>query len=477
MIASSRNPAAAACRHAPRRHRGDERRLGGRRGPRTKLRGGATSLVALACLASCGGHRETRVALIALDGASWRVMNPLMDRGELPTLARMVRDGTTGSLRTLEGVRLISPSIWTTVATGKSPHEHGIVDYNQRPPNGRGPRRLVDSTMRKTEALWTILSSHGLDVTVVGWWATWPAEPVNGFMVSDRYPHTRWEQWHDAEQSTKIVHPPQLEAQLSRLVRSPEDFRAHELEFLLPMTPEIVRRLGDDDWTRYDPIVELKRAYQEQESYVTVARYLLNLRKTRFFTVYLGLVDVAEHFFWHQLEPEHFAAAVPDSALGLVIPNAYRYADRLIAGFMEELGPDYDYLVVSDHSMLPTGRTPLSGSHYRDRVLPAPRGYTRQELNLDGVILAMGPHIGRGTITGATIWDVTPTILYLLGVATAEDMVGQPLRELIAPSFLECNPVQFVPTYDKAKRPQTAPAPGPGESQIKRKLKALGYAG
>ncbi len=436
---------------------------------------GVALVAVLRCAAPHGRDPAPRVALIGLDGASWRVMKPLMEQGDLPALSHMVETGTSGSLRTLDGVRLISPAIWTTVATGKLPEKHGIIDYLQRAPGRRGPRRLVDSTMRTTEALWTILSSYDIDVTVVGWWATWPVEPVNGFVVSDRYPHTRWEEWHRAEQSTRVVHPPSVEGRLSLLVRQAEDFQPSDLDFLLPMTPEIAERLGGNDWTRYDPMVELKHAYQEQESYVVAARYLVGLRKPRFFAVYLGLVDVAEHFFWHHLEPEHFPSAAVDSGLGPVIHNAYRYADRLIAGFMDQLGPDYDYMVVSDHSMLPTGRTPLSGSHYRDRVLPSPRGYTRGELSLDGIIVARGPHIRQGTVRGATIADVTPTVLYLLGVPTGRDMDGRPLTDLIAPSFLEQNPVQFVPTHDTVKTARPTTVLGPGDQEIRRKLEALGY--
>jgi hypothetical protein len=439
------------------------------------LGAGSPALAILACATSCGGPPETSVALIALDGASWHVMTPLMARGELPALSRLAESGTSGSLGTLSGVRLISPAIWTTVATGKLPEKHGISDYVQRPPGGVGSRRLVDSTMRQTEALWTILSAYDLEVTVVGWWATWPAEPVNGFLVSDRYPHTRWEEWHDAERSAEVVYPPSLEPQLVQLLRRPEDFRPEELAFLLPMTPEIIERLRDNARTRYDPFLELKHAFLEQESYVTAARHLAGVRKPRLFALYLTLVDVAEHFFWHQLEPRHFPTVVADPALAPVIHNAYRHADRIIAGFIEQLGRDYNYIVVSDHSMLPTGRTPLSGSHYRDRVLPSPNGYAEEELSLDGVIIAQGPHIRRGTIHGASIADVTPTILYMLGVPTGSDMDGVPLTELLVPSFLEQNPVDVVPTHDKGKTQQVPPFPPPGDREVKRKLKALGY--
>ncbi len=431
----------------------------------------------LCCASACTGRDEASVALIALDGASWHVMRPLLEQGQLPALSRMIESGSSGTLKTLDGVRLISPAIWTTVATGKLPIHHGIVDYTQRPLGRPGRRRLVDSTMRTTEAVWTILSSYGIDVGVVGWWATWPTEQVDGFIVSDRFPHTRWEEWHNAEQTASVVYPPSAEPALLRLVKHPADFRPEELSFLLPVTGQTAERLLNKAWTRYDPLIELKHAYLEQQSYVAAARYFLARSKPRFFALYLTLVDVAEHFFWQYLEPEHFPKHASRAALGPVINNAYRHADRIIADLVECLGDDCDYLVVSDHSMLPTGKVPLSGSHYRDRVLQSPEGYAAEELSLDGVIIASGPHIRHGTVSGASVQDVTPTVLHMLGVPVGRDMDGEPLLSMLAPAFRNRQRVEYVTSHDSRNRVNEAPYPAPGEEQVKRKLKALGYLG
>ena len=191
-------------------------------------------------------------------------------------------------------------------------------------------------------------------------------------MVSDRFAHSRWEEWYGAEKNVLIVHPPALESELLGLARTPSGFRPDELSFLLPMREDVTARLADSVWTRYDPYVELKNTFLEQESYVAAARHLLARHRPQLFAIYLTLVDVAEHFFWHHMEPEHYPRCAFDADLAQVVERAYRHADSTIGTFVDQLGGGYDWLVVSDHSMLPTGTIPLSGSHYRDRTLPSP---------------------------------------------------------------------------------------------------------
>ena len=74
--------------------------------------------------------------------------------------------------------------IWTTIATGKSPEEHGIGHF-VAVDEATGEQLPATSDMRKVKALWNIASEKDKKVAVVGYWATWPPEEVNGAMVSD----------------------------------------------------------------------------------------------------------------------------------------------------------------------------------------------------------------------------------------------------------------------------------------------------
>jgi hypothetical protein len=129
------------------------------------------------------------IALIGVDGADWNTIDRLLATGELPTFAALKRAGSTGVMR--PEPPLLSPLIWTTIATGRRPEDHGVLDFMvDLPGGGQAP---VTGGARRTKALWEIFSDAGRPVFVAGWWATWPADRVRGAIVSDRLaaPHVR----------------------------------------------------------------------------------------------------------------------------------------------------------------------------------------------------------------------------------------------------------------------------------------------
>jgi hypothetical protein len=142
----------------------------------------ATLAVASAIGLACGGSvRQGRVLLIGIDGATLRVAAPLMRQGRLPNLSRIAREGVFGPLRSVQP--LLSPRIWNSIATGKTAHKHGILNFTRKREDGT--EELLLSTDRKVPALWNIASNAGLTVAVVNWWNTFPPDRIRGVMVSD----------------------------------------------------------------------------------------------------------------------------------------------------------------------------------------------------------------------------------------------------------------------------------------------------
>jgi predicted AlkP superfamily phosphohydrolase/phosphomutase len=155
---------------------------------RRRRRRSSCVLAAFVCmpLAACGsppsaqqtaGARHAQaVVLIGIDAADWLTIDPLVKKGVLPAFAQLKRSGRTGVM--LSTPPLVSPIIWTTIATGMPPEKHGILDFViDTPSGGQEPVRSVD---RRAPALWTLFSAYDRTVGVVGWWATWPAEHVRG---------------------------------------------------------------------------------------------------------------------------------------------------------------------------------------------------------------------------------------------------------------------------------------------------------
>jgi hypothetical protein len=257
----------------------------------------AAALLALAALASgCAPKAPAaveRVILIGIDGMDWRVVDALVAEGRMPNVARFVAGGTAGEVTTLKPT--YSPLIWASVATGKLPPKHGITGFGRRDP--KRPDRIVPYTAnaRTSAALWEILGDAGKEVGVVGWWTTWPAEPVNGVMVSDRMLYNRFNVWHGLEHSGDDLpaqtYPPELFETLAPLTRMGEG-----------ANPDFIARFSSGrgpsaiDETLHDPWYELFLAFRRDEAYGAMLEAVLADHEPEFLAYYLNGPDIASHY-------------------------------------------------------------------------------------------------------------------------------------------------------------------------------------
>jgi len=127
------------------------------------------------------GKVAERIMIIGWDGATFDVLDPLMDRGLMPTLKQLIESGTSGVLRST--IPPITPAAWTTFMTGKGPGRHGVIDFECYDP------RTNDTTFNNTfqikeKTIWQILSEHGLQSGTIHLPMTYPPQPINGFVIS-----------------------------------------------------------------------------------------------------------------------------------------------------------------------------------------------------------------------------------------------------------------------------------------------------
>src|SRR6187549_342149 len=155
---------------------------------RARILVAVTALAALAAgtaliIRSRARPESARVVVVGLDGADWQLLDRYRAAGAMPELDRLVREGRSGVLRSL--VPPLSPLVWTTIATGVSPLQHRILDFTRFDPVS-GAREPITSDERRAKAIWEMAGESGREVAVFGLWATHPAEPVRGLMISDR---------------------------------------------------------------------------------------------------------------------------------------------------------------------------------------------------------------------------------------------------------------------------------------------------
>ncbi len=153
---------------------------------------------------------RTPVIWIGLDGLDPDFMDRLSAEGKVPNWTKLVAEGASAKLASF--VPMISPAVWTTIATGAGPDVHGVLDFQEIDP-ATGSRVPISGLSRSVPAVWNFASAAGAKVGVVGWWATYPAEVVDGFFVSDRASPIL----HESPVSAGVAYPPALDAMVGSI--------------------------------------------------------------------------------------------------------------------------------------------------------------------------------------------------------------------------------------------------------------------
>ncbi len=375
------------------------------------------SLGLLAAVGGCGGCGEPETAapahpilLVGIDGLEPTLVAELLEEGKLPQLARFAREGVIGRLDSM--VPTYSPVIWTTIATGQLPDAHGITFFHD------DEGRPYTSNARKVPALWNLVSDAELTVDSVGWWNTWPAEPIHGRMLTSYAAAAQanliWKPsvWESLEEQTW---PPDLMGELAPSMTFTSDTeRVHERMFrafprpskLDPVTEKSVTDLG---WT-----------YAADLTTTAVAVHMLRTAAADLTLVYLALPDVAGHRFWCFHEPQAFHYAIEEpfrSDFAAYVELAYVEADRLLGELLAAAPPDANTFVLSDHGMHAYEvDDPVSGTSGHHPNGPP------------GVFAALGPlvqpsgNLLREPVRGrlGSVLEVAPLVLHLLGVPVPE---------------------------------------------------------
>ncbi len=418
----------------------------------------------------------TKVLILGVDGVDMLILERLMERGEVPTFERLISEGSSGLLRSLEPI--LSPLIWTSMATGKTPDKHGILDFLVKDPS-TGKLVPVTSKMRRVRALWNIAGAQDREVAFVGWLATWPAEKVNGTIVSDRV------SYHSAyisdESHTRLCNPASIIATVDSIAEEVGSVDHATMTRFVDITEEELQEAKAASFDISNPINNLRLIYITSEIYRHLGLKILRDDRPDLMAVYFEETDSVGHLFVPYEPPLMPGVSEEDMRkYGGAMDAAYRHIDGLLGEFLEAAGDDYCVIIVSDHGFKTGASRPQSA--------PGPRepGAARWH-RLQGVIMMWGPHIKPGVaIQGASVLDLAPTVLALLGLPVAEDMDGRPITEAMTESFLEANPVKTVETYEiEGKKPYDLAGDTPGEEtgesevdeDMLEKLRALGYLG
>ncbi|HMC81675.1 MAG TPA: tetratricopeptide repeat protein, partial [Candidatus Polarisedimenticolia bacterium] len=210
-------------------------------------------------------------------------------------------------------------------------------------------------------------------------------------------------------------------------------------------------------------------------SYQAAALDLLGRGPWEFVAVYFEGIDLVGHRFQHYRPPRMRTVSEAEyRKFGRTVTEYYRYQDRLIGELLQRAGGGVTVLVLSDHGFKTGGRRPEGILPY---TMDQPVEWHREE----GIFILSGPGANHGRLDQqATLFDITPTILALLGLPVASDMPGRVLASALDPDFLRRFPPARVPTYEgvgAAREPEGVTASDEVSAEMMAQLRALGYVG
>ncbi|MBA4107930.1 MAG: hypothetical protein C0485_19535 [Pirellula sp.] len=366
----------------------------------------------------------SKVLLIVWDAADWALCQPLLDGGLMPHLQRLIERGASGPIASV--IPWLSPPAWTSIATGKRPHKHGIHGMAEPDPEAGGVRS-ASSQSRTTKAIWNIVTQRGLAANVVGWRGSHPAEPISGLNVTDRHALANVAYGKPWPQPAGSAYPPELRADFEPLRVHPEQLDRESLAFFLPELEQIKLR----DMHRVTACATWLAATVTNHA---VATWAMEHRTWDLMAVGYSGIEQFSHAFLHARAPhEASASAEEGSPYQQAIPACYRFHDRMLGRLLELAGDETAVILTSDHGIKSGAMLPAPVRHAPEDVETRHRRF--------GIFVAAGPHIRPGVrIKSASILDVTPTILTMFGLPVGKDMDGKPLNELfdvdVAPDWL-----------------------------------------
>jgi predicted AlkP superfamily phosphohydrolase/phosphomutase len=528
---------------------------------------------------------NSRALLIGLDGATFSILDPLMEDGIMPFFKEFMASGVRAVLGSV--VPPLTPPAWTSITTGRSPGSHGVVDFFTFESPGSRHVRITNSSDVRCETIWSMISRRGLSATALNFPVMAPPRPIAGCVIPG------WVLWRFLR---RYCYPSGLYDRLKDLPA----FNAKELAMNLDLEQKALDGCPpeeQEEWVRF----HLRRERQWFE----ILAYLMRKEPHHLTAIVFDGPDKLQHLFWRLLDPACASGGLSswEERVRRLCLDYFRQLDGLVAQAVALVGDGANVFVVSDHGFGPSheifyvntwlhkhgylkwadtdpgtqdasdklglrmigwldklidwsgttayAQTPSSNgihicvagrrgkegippeeyhgfrqllmdalrrftdpntgepvvsevwtreeafpgkytdaapdvilrlrdggfvSTVRSEVLLSPRGEPVGTHRPEGIFLARGQAVAKGSsLPEISVLDVTPTLLYALGLPVPEDLEGRVLREVFESQFVQAHPIVMG---EPTQPPEVFPSPAmdrEGTEQVLARLKALGY--
>ena len=367
---------------------------------------------------------KPHVIVVGVNGMELDVIRPLLLKGDMPNLARVVKNGVHGKLRTVDSPNC--PRVYSTMFTSTRPEEHGVTGF------------LVggitaNTNMLKQEPIWSLLSKQGVTVGMANVPATFPVLPVDGYMISGML--TRGKNCEDGVlcapklsevEGGEAVYPATMKAELLKNVGdiyidcermpSAEQLKGHEAEVI-------------DAW--------LKKIQVIRDQQAQLFDYLLQNHPTDFTWLVQSCEDRTGHWLY-PIAPYNVGYNPKINGIRTdAFPNQYIAFDKVLGTILKHVDDNTYVFIVSDHGIKPLREFEETDPHAHmdhEKTTPviAKHDFADGD-DVPGSFFAMGPGIAQGKrMMGfeASVYDIAPTILHIYGIDAPKQMRGRVLSEI-----------------------------------------------
>lgn len=273
-----------------------------------------------------------QTVLIGLDGATFTILDPLMEEGIMPFLKEFVASGTRGELRSV--VPPLTPPAWTSLVTGRSPGNHGVFDFF-RPVSADSPYMQVTTSHDvHAETIWSIASRYGLKVASLNFPLMFPPPIINGYVVPGG-----WMPWRQLRLG---CYPSDLYDRLKSL----PGFNARELAMDPALEAKAIEGCSQDE---YEDWIELH--IRREQHWAEILRHLMAHDPCELTGILFDGVDKLQHLCWRFLDPACLSNSPSrwEQRIRELCLQYFRQLDELLAEVVAMSDRDANIAIVSDH--------------------------------------------------------------------------------------------------------------------------------
>lgn len=409
----------------------------------------------------CGGAPENpadgKLVVIGFDAADWLVIDKLIDEGEMPNFSSFRDSGTSGTLMSFTPLEK-SPRIWTSIATGFHPRDHGVKGFLNK------DSKLTKSSEWNVPSLWDIAGRTGRSSCVVGWWITWPAKAMyDGVIVSDHITYTR----AGSRGPNNVAWPDSLNDTINEYYVDWQSITNQQLGRFIDLS---ALSGHEDEYSKQ--LENLKMLYAGDLTYLKTIKGLVSEDDFDLTAVYFRGLDLACHKYWSYWKTETAPREYSEldiEILGNIVPQYYKFVDELLGEVLALFPADRQVAIMSDHGF------------YGPRHRKSGWAFGVNEHRPQGIFVVRSP-IYKPSVNfeRMEMLDTAPTLLAMLGLPASLEMSGEVLSAGLSDDgrkFVESlieNKVDSYNSFLSAKEDIDVEQNGV-DDEVKKQLKSLGY--